>query len=112
VPQVTVHSTQLGAKAGMATTLVTVYTVPSGKRTIVKGIWVRNAGAAATVCDVNLALSGGPSPSFFIALAATPAAGSTVFLPVWIVLNAGDVIKAAMNAGTGDLIVAGAELTL
>jgi hypothetical protein len=109
---VTVHSTQLGAHQNVGASYVTLYTVPAGKRTIVKSIWARNSNAAAQVAAVQLLLASGADIFFFIPLAASPAAGSTLFMPLWVVLNQGDVIKYAAGGTNGDVIVSGAELTV
>jgi hypothetical protein len=108
----TVHSTQLGARQNVGATSVTLYTCPSGKRTILKSLWCRNSNAAAQVAAATIVLTGGGSLAFFIPLAATPAAGSTVFLDLWVVLNAGDVLKYAAGGTNGDVIASGAELKL
>jgi hypothetical protein len=108
---VTVHSTQLGSGVALTAGYHTLYTVPANTRTIFKGIWLRNGGAAAFVGGVQLHLASGGSPAFFIPLAASPAAGSTVWIALWVVLNAGDQLNVAGSASGIDAIVAGTELS-
>lgn len=108
-----VHSVQLGNGIALGAGLNTLYTCPSGKRTIVKSVYLRNATAAAVVSAIAVTRSTGGTINFFVPLAATPAAGSTVFLDLWMVLNAGDVLKVGGAAGSGvDALASGAELTL
>jgi hypothetical protein len=110
---VTVHSDRLGSGAALGAGYHTVYTCPTGKRTIVKSIWLRNNTAAAITGAFQVVISGGATISFFQPLAATPAAGSTVKLEPWVVLRAGDALNIAGIAGSGvDAYVSGAELTL
>lgn len=108
-----VHSTQLGHGIGLTAGAHNVYTVPTGKRTILKSLSLRNATAGAVTGGFAIALAGGGTLNFFQPLAATPAAGSTVHLALWIVLNAGDVLQVDGIAGSGiDAIASGAELTV
>jgi hypothetical protein len=110
---VTVHSDRLGSGAALGAGNHTLYTVPTGKRTIVKSIWLRNNTAAAITGAWAVVITGGATISFFQPLAATPAAGSTVKIEPWIVLRAGDALTVAGVAGSGvDAYVSGAELTL
>jgi TolB-like protein len=106
---VTVHSTQLAAKSGVGTGGTVVYTVPSGKRTIVKSIWVRNVNAAAQHLGVQYVVAGGQLPELVIYLAATGSNGDSVLVLPWTVLNAGDQIKLFPSANSVDVI---AELSL
>lgn len=109
----TVHSKQLGAGAALTAGFHTLYTTPAGKRTIVKSIWLRNNTAGAVTGAWQVVISGGPTVAFFQPLAATPAAGSTVHLDTWTVLNPGDALQVGGVAGSGiDAIASGAELTL
>lgn len=106
-----VHSTQLGAHATVGAD-TTLYTVPAGKRTIWKHALIRNAGTAQT-CAFVLHLGGGVTVNFWFPLAATPAAGSTIQIAPWVVLNAGDSIHFASGSSqTADVIISGAELTV
>lgn len=107
-----VHSTQLGAAAGVTNSGVTLYTVPSGYRTILKGLWIRNDTAAANVAEVAL-VTGAGTIAFLIPLPASPTAGSTTFLSLWVVLNAGDELKfLSAPSTTADVIASGAQLSL
>lgn len=107
-----VHSAQLGRGQSLGVGPTTLYTVPAGKRAIVKSYWARNHGTAQT-SDFQLVISGGPTLDFFVPLAATPAAGSTVFASIWVVLNPGDQIRWISGASQlTDVIVSGTELTL
>lgn len=106
-----VHSARLGSAAGLGAASTTLYTCPSGKRTIVKTIWLRNATAGAITGGWAIVISGGATLTFFQPLAATPAAGSTVKIEPWAVLHAGDVLKVSGAAGSGvDVYISGAEL--
>jgi hypothetical protein len=103
----------LGAIAAAGAGNHTLYTCPSGKRTIVKTIWMRNCTAGAITGDWAVVISGGATITFFQPMAATPAAGSTVKIEPWVVLRAGDALTVAGVAGSGvDCYASGAELTL
>lgn len=108
----TVHSTRLGAIASAAIGAHNLYTVPAGKRTIVKQLTIYNHAAAANRVVWEMTAGG----TTFVLLSATAgAAGSateTVSLPCWIVLNAGDVLTVAPQGGVADATASGAELTL
>lgn len=108
----TVHSTQLAGRAGMTTGVVTVYTVPAGKRTIFKHAWIRNTAAAAGVCAIQVVFVGGGTAGFFYPLAATGAAGSTIGIDLWVVLNAGDKINYGPSNNNNDILFSGTELKL
>lgn len=108
----TVHSTQLGAHQAIPAALTTLYTVPALTRTIVKSLWLRNATAGAVTCEIALVLAGGATVAFFQPLAASPATGSSVYLNLWVVLNAGDKLQVSGAAGSGvDAIASGAALS-
>jgi hypothetical protein len=109
---VTVHSTQLGAVQNAAIGLHTIYTVPSGKRTIVKSVWLRNTAAAAQTATIRFNLATGAIVQLFVPLAASPGAGSSVLLTPWVVLNVGDVFQLGASATGIDGIASGAELSL
>lgn len=107
----TVHSTQLGAHQTIGTGGVTIYTVPANKRAIVKSIWIRNTAGAAQTAAFALILTGGATITIFQPLAASPAAGSSLYLDLWVILNAGDALKITAGAASLDAIVSGTELS-
>lgn len=107
----TVHSTQLGAHAAVTTGGSTIYTVPSNTRTILKSLWFNNTNAAAQNVSVIIALVGGSNLTFKFPLAAPPAAGQLLYLPLWVVMNVGDAIKVFPGSNGVDVIASGAELS-
>lgn len=108
----TVHSTQLGGGSYASGSYHSVYTVPAGKRTIVKGLWIRNTNAAAQVVAINCDTVSFGNVYFYYHLAAAGSSGDSQYFDIWIVLNAGDVLKVGPGASNADVIAAGAELTL
>jgi hypothetical protein len=104
---VTVHSTQLGKNATITTAGSTLYTVPAGKRTIVKGIGLQNLHSAAQTVVITLA---GIDVGVWLTALNTDGAGK--FLEPWIVLNAGDHVQVSPLAGNCEAIIAGSELIL
>lgn len=110
-----VHSAKLaaGIVTLAASTPTTVYTAPSGHRTIVKELVVtRVSGAASTIywiVDV-----GAVSPDVAHASAAAAPAGAViVFVDRWFVMDAGDQLQLTVGgAGTFSYYVSGTELDL
>ena len=106
----TTHSTQLGANLDVGTTEHTLYTVPAGKRTIVKSLAACNYASAATTLFVK-----GKVGSTDVWLLEIPLGGNTTdtriwVQPVWIVMNAGDLLRVVANAASVSLVASGAEL--
>lgn len=108
----TVHSTQLGADLTLGTGATTLYTVPAGKRTIVKSIVVCNGNAAANFVGFGVIRAGVTIANFRYFVAATSTSGDTVSDLPWIVLNAGDQLLAQAHLASVSVIVSGAELGL
>jgi len=107
----TVRSTQLGIADGVTAGDHDLYTVPSGRRTILKTLQVRNNTAGAITWSWYIKPTGGGRIDFFLPMPASPGAGSTATLNLWTVLNAGDVLGVTGVAGSGiDCIASGAEL--
>lgn len=105
------HSTQLGHAAALGTTDSTVYTVPASTRTILKSVVAYNLSGSASWVLLTFSNSGGTIGYLFGTMAAGAAAGSCLILEPWIVLNAGDVVKAHCETGTCSLILSGAALS-
>lgn len=82
----------LGQSAPSATTATDVYTVPSGKSTVISTIAVCNTGSLATY-RISVRVNGAsPATAQRIASDASLPANSSDFLTVGITLSAGDVI--------------------
>jgi hypothetical protein len=104
------HSTQLGSATALGTTDSLLYTVPASKRTIVKSLQAQNNGSSAVWIEWSFFQGSTLLCQIIRPLAAATAAGGSDNFQPWIVLNAGGVIKAHMSAGTGQVILSGAEL--
>lgn len=102
-----VHSNQLGKSTAVGTSLVTLYTVPTGRRTILKSVAVINLNGAAVRIVMRLA---GVYQTMH--LAAATAAGESQEFSCWIVLNAGDKVEVSTSAATAYAIASGSELVL
>lgn len=94
---------------GTVTTAVatTVYTVPAGKRTILKFVTVLNVGAATR--DVQLRVVG-PGTIYHWSLTSYSTGGDRATGTFWIVLSAGDQVQVNLNlAGTVTMTISGSE---
>jgi hypothetical protein len=108
----TVHSTSLGHGASLSVALHTLYTVPTGKRSLVKWLTLYNHGASTNRVVVEVTLSGTDVVVADPILAAAGAANDYLQLALWIVLNAGDSLKVAPQSSTIDATANGAVFTL
>lgn len=101
---------QLFLGAVSATTPTTVYTVPAGKRTIVKSVTVQNTTGASK--DVQLRVSG-TGTIYHWNLTAYGTAGDRAVQNFWIVLNPGDVLQFQVSVtGQIDVSVSGSLHTI
>jgi hypothetical protein len=104
------HSTQLGHAAALGTTDSTIYTTPASTRTILKSIVAYNLAGSASWLLVTISNGGGTVGYVFGTMTAAGTNGACLMLAPWIVLNAGDVVKAHCETGTCGLILSGAQL--
>lgn len=96
---------QLYSGRTSSTGSVSVYTVPSGKRAVLRSINVYNVTGSGNRAFVSL--SSGRN-IFEITLAAANTAGGSVNQQVWLVLEPGDVIQIGnANATAIDYILSG-----
>lgn len=107
-----VHSVQLGANSLITTTGVTLYTVPSGKRTILKSLIIENLHTATQRVIVTVKNGGTTKVQWVIWPAAGSSNGETVVQTLWVVLNVGDDIEIKPALGNVEAIASGAELDL
>lgn len=94
---------------GTVTTAVptTVYTVPAGKRAILKFVTAQNVGAATR--DVQLRVLG-PGTIFHWSLTGYGTGGDKATGTFWLVLSAGDQVQVNLNlAGTVTMTISGSE---
>ena len=108
----TVHSTLLGHAIAIGTSESILYTVPSGKRTIVKSIVATNYTAAAVTLFVKGKQSGSDIWLLEIPLGADTADNRSFTDPVWIVMNAGQQLVALAGTADVSIVVSGSELIL
>lgn len=108
----TVHSTQLGYGVALSTGVHSIYTVPSGKRTIVKGILLQNLGAGTNRVVLNLVRAGGGTVQWGVTLGANASATESMNYQTWFVMNEGDELQVDPISYTLDVLVSGAELTV
>jgi phosphoribosylformylglycinamidine (FGAM) synthase-like amidotransferase family enzyme len=89
-----------------------VYTVPAGKRTIVKNVILQNNAAAAN--RAILGIYNGATVLAAWGLTPGPSASLTETLTYdsWFVMNAGETLKVSAAASSLEVIVSGAELIL
>lgn len=108
----TVHSTQLGHGTAITTAGSVIYTVPAGKRAIVKSVALLNLYAGTNRVLVNFTLAAGGSVYLATTLGAFASATESIQLNTWVVLNPGDKIEIDPGSGNVTAIASGAELTL
>lgn len=105
-----VRSAQLAVGALSSTSATTVYSVPAGRRTIVKDVRVFN-GAGVADDDVRMLVrSGGSDRSCWRFRRAMPSAESDYIPQCWIVLDTGDELKLQCAQSTLRYVISGAEL--
>lgn len=107
-----VHSTQLGGGANLSTGATTLYTVPSGKRTIVKSLYLHNRAGSANRVTIIFHSSTLGSVVFAVTPGASSSATESLFQELWAVLNAGDYISVNPASSGMDVLVSGTELSL
>jgi hypothetical protein len=104
------HTNQLGIASLSAGVTTTLYTVPTGKRTILKSVIVNNNHNAAN--NVSVYVYVGSLPVFIMTfyMAADGVDGDTKFALPWLVLEAGQILKAAPQFSTAYVACSGSEL--
>lgn len=107
-----VHSTQLGAHTGITTAGVTLYTVPAGKRTIVKSVCFQSHAAASQRVFIVFSSATAGDIALGVTVGAIGSATESMNYECWVVLNAGDKLKVVPVSDNVDAIASGAELVL
>jgi arginase family enzyme len=107
-----VHSKQLGTGNGVGTAGSTIYTVPSGKRTIVKSIVLQNNNGSANRVIIGVFFSGGSNVSWGVTLGASASATESLNYATWFVMNVGDSLKITPASDFVNVIASGSELDL
>lgn len=102
----------LGQSAPAATTNTTVYTVPSGKQTIVSTISVANRGTSASSYRLAVRPNGATlSNEHYIAYDVAIAANDTTVLTIGLTLDESDVITAYALSASVSFGVFGSEIS-
>ena len=102
----------LGQSAPAATTLTTLYTVPSATDTVVSTIAICNqAGTSATYRIAVRPAGAGISNEHYIVYGATVAASDSVLLTLGITLDATDVISVYASSATMSFSAFGSEIS-
>jgi hypothetical protein len=91
-----------------------VYTCPSQRRTIVKGLLLYNSHAGAAFCTMLILKSGITNAGAQVYyMAAAGSAGDGISVQPWFVLEVGDVLRFKWSTTDGGyVVVSGAELEL
>jgi hypothetical protein len=108
----TVRSIQLGAGQRTTTAITTLYTVPAGFRTIIKSIVLLNTNAAANNIILTIEISGSTIAAMTFHCAATGSVGDTITQELWIVVNAGELVRIQSTQQPYYYVVSGAQLDL
>jgi hypothetical protein len=106
----TPRSTQLGANAAVSTSEVVLYTCPSDKRTILKGITINNGAASTNKTTILFRRAGSPYGYLKYYPTAANSAGDTIVATPWIVIKPNDTISAEAASSSVGIILSGAEL--
>jgi hypothetical protein len=96
----------------VGTSYALLYTVPSGKRTILKSVVALNGAAASNVLFVSLRNPSGEYAVFAVVMGSNSSDTRCAFVAPWIVLNASDTVYVIANAASVQVVMSGAELTL
>jgi hypothetical protein len=108
----TPRSTQLCAAHITSGSLGLVYTVPAGKRTIVKSLTCYNDHAGTNYLQVVGYTGATELFQVRVYMAAAGSTGDTQELMLWLVLNAGQTVEMAAEASGVQVLMSGAELDL
>jgi hypothetical protein len=109
---VSLASLQLGHAASLGTGGATIYTVPAGKRTILKSVLLQNSYAGSNRVILTLHLAGGANIGWGLTLGTSgTATESLIWLP-WIVMMAGDYLTVAPTNSPIQVLASGAELSV
>jgi hypothetical protein len=105
-----VHSARLATTIALGTSLTTLYTVPTGKRTIIKSVVAQNFTASTPTLTMGIYSGSTEIGQWSIHMASLGTVGDTQIVPVWIVMNAGELLKAFSSAASIGVVVSGTEL--
>jgi hypothetical protein len=108
----TVHSNRLGIAQGISTGVVSVYTVPANKRTIVKNVIIQNNAGAANRVILGIYNGSTVLAAWGLTPGASASATETLTYDSWFVMNAGETLKVNAAASSVEVIVSGSELDL
>lgn len=108
----TVVSQSLAIGQRTSTAATSIYTVPTGKRTILKSIVVNNGNVAANRVVVEILISGTVVAAMSLFAAAGGATNDTPILQPWLVLQAGWTISILSTQQPYYYALSGSELIL
>lgn len=102
----------LGQSAPAATTLTTLYTVPSLTQTVVSTITICNQASSAATYRIAVRPAGAAiANQHYVVYGATVGASDTTALTLGITLNATDVISVFASTATLSFSAFGSEIT-
>ena len=107
-----VRSKQLAIGEVATTESGTLYSVPTGYRTIIKGISCLNLNSAFNRMQIDIVSSGGTLASLAVSMGALGTIDESKHLQPWIVLEAGMGFKVVAHLASVDYVFSGAELKL
>jgi hypothetical protein len=109
---VSVHSARLGAGVINGSAVANPYTVPAGKRTILKSVCAFNTSASVNNLYIELIVGGVAIATWRVRCAATGSDGDSVVALPWIVFNVGETIRVDCNSASMYFVLSGTELDL
>lgn len=107
-----VRSKSLHMGSSNAGTTATLYTVPTGYRTILKSITVYNTFAGVNLVQLNIVRASATLSIYVVICAAAGGAGAQQQLLPWIVLNEGDSFTLTIGHNAAYWTISGTELLL
>lgn len=107
-----VRSIQLYGGQGTVGSSALVYTVPTGKRTILKSVVATNRNASACLVEVNAFDGSTQIMALDAYLAAAGTEADMLVLEPWAVLEEGQTVQLYVQRSTTYVVISGAELTL
>ena len=105
---------KLTSNAGLTTSLVDQYTVPSSTTSIVVGMSVSNTSANSITVDIKIVSDTGSNENAYLVKGAPVPSGSSLEIMAGnkLVLETGDKIQAlASTTGVADLLISYMEIT-
>lgn len=102
----------LGQSNPSATTLTTLYTVPSATSSVVSTLCIANLSAASSTFRIAIRVNGASiANSQYIAYDVALLGNDTIFMTLGLSLSAGDIVSVYSSTGNTTFSLFGSEIT-